>query len=549
MKKQTEKIEFDDFSLLWKDNHNIKRNTILLDENIMKDLGLYDICKTVTETQEEYEYMLVQMQNLCCNSNDIFYRQEIFSDFFYNESMLDKFSDALLALQTLENLQRYRISQPDDKKQQFWKMINFLKELQVYVEAVKCLKNVLSESSISSEGLIRLENILDQIYNESGFALLQKDIAGLTDDVSKIKSLTLGVNLDDNLNPTEVILTSVNEDTVKESKSIMSGFKEFIYKSAALNNGDFQLVHKMKQLPMTERSSLMLDLTKNIEQSLENIFIKMKKSLSKYVNLQGYGLIKIIPELKFYLQLVKLFKRLSENGFSVCKPALITDKTGILHMDGLYNVRLAFSMIETGKNEMITNDLHFDNRSNIYILTGPNRGGKTILTQAAGQAVVFMQLGGFVPCSAMEGSILSGIFSHFPADENDTLSYGRLGEEAMRIHSIIKKMNPNSLLLLNETYATTSFSDGLYMAKDLIRYLKFRGINCIYNTHMHELASDIESLNHYEGKGIVKSLVMGIEGGKRLYKVKFGDPDYNSHAMDIAIKYGVTFEQMLHPQG
>lgn len=549
MKQADNQVQFNEFSLLWRDVSTMQEHAFLLDKNVIKDLGLYDICHMLTETETQYNYLLEQMSNLCCDTEDIRYRQEIFRDFYYNEKLRSEFSEALLSLQTLDDLQKYRIHQPDQKEQQLWKMINYLKELQVYVEAVTGLKDTLSHSDITSWGLHRMKALLDAIYNESGFAMLQKDIQALTDDISKIKSLTLGVNLDENLNPTEVILSSINENTVSDSTSIMSGFKEFIYKSAALNNGDFRLVHKLKQAPLTERSSIMLDLTKNIEHALGSIMTKLKKNLAKYVNLQGYGFIKLIPEIRMYLKLVEMFKQLEVNGFSVSMPQLLTDDRGTLNVNGLYNIRLAFSMAKDGKNDMVSNDLIFDDSHNIYILTGPNRGGKTILTQAVGQAVVFMQLGAFVPCSHMESGIVQGIFTHFPADENDTISYGRLGEEAMRINHIIRHMKKNSLLLLNETYATTSFSDGLYMAKDLLRYLKLSHVNCIYNTHMHELAADIEHLNTLEGDGAIASLVMGIDEGKRLYRARICKPDNNSYAMDIAFKYGVTFDQLMTCHG
>lgn len=545
MKQINNQVQFGEFSLLWKNVDTMQSHVFSLDKNVIKDLGLYDICSMLAETESQYQYLLEQMSNLCCDAEEMQYRQEIFCDFYYNEELCDAFSDALLSLQTLEDLQKYRIKQPDNREQQLWKMINYLKELQVYVEALEKLRTILSDSNIASEGLFCMKNLLDSICNESGFSMLQKDISALTDDVSKIKSLTLGVNLDENLNPTEVILTSMNEAKVSDSTGIMSGFKEFIYKSAALNNGDFRLVHKMKQAPLTERSSLMLDLTKNIEHILGNIMTKLKKSLAQYVNLQGYGFIRLIPEIQMYLSLVSMFKQLEANGFTVSRPSLVPDREGVLHFKDLYNIRLAFSMTGNEKNEMVFNDLCFDDTHNIYILTGPNRGGKTILTQAVGQAVIFMQLGVFVPCSHMEAGIVSGIFTHFPADENDTISYGRLGEEAMRINNIVKRMNKGSLLLLNETYATTSFSDGLYMAKDLIKYLKLAHVNCIYNTHMHELASDIANLNTLDGDGVIASLVMGIEGGKRLYKVRLCEPDKNSYAADIAFKYGVTFEQLM----
>lgn len=542
MKERRKENKVYDFSLLCKDRDT--EQYIRLSENTIKDLGLPQVCEMIIDDEEERKFLLDKMMQMNISYEDIIYRQEIFNDLYKNEAFVEKMSEALLSLRTLSDLQKYRVKRPNEK-QNIWTMINYLKELEVYIEAMEALMQSFNCCEVSSAGLLLLKEMVEEIYTESGFAILKNDIKKLTDDVSKIKSLTLGVNLDENLNPTEILLTSVNEEKISDNTGVMSGFMEFVRKSAALNNGDFRLVHGMKKAPLTERDSIMLDLTQRVEKVLSSIVNKMQKTLSKYVDMQGYQILTIVPEIKMYINVVKMLKKLERAGFCVTMPKVTKENKGNLTMTGIYNIRLALNMIADGERNMVVNDVDFDKNHNIYILTGPNRGGKTILTQAVGQAVVFMQLGAYVPCSSMSGDIVEGIFTHFPADENDTLSYGRLGEESMRINTIVKDMTEKSLLLLNETYATTSFSDGLYMARDLVRFLKLQNVKCIYNTHIHELAEYVDELNNYDGDGAIASLVMGIEVGKRLYKAEIRKPDGNSFARDIAEKYGVTFEQMV----
>ena len=76
---------------------------------------------------------------------------------------------------------------------------------------------------------------------------------------------------------------------------------------------------------------------------------------------------------------------------------------------------------------IVANDIDFDDESGrIYILTGPNRGGKTTFTQAVVLAVLLAQNGIYAPCRDLKISPCDNIFTHCPADENDTVDLGRL---------------------------------------------------------------------------------------------------------------------------
>ena len=67
----------------------------------------------------------------------------------------------------------------------------------------------------------------------------------------------------------------------------------------------------------------------------------------------------------------------------------------------IYNLKLAINKVGGEEIDIITNDIDFDDRYRIFILTGPNRGGKTIFTQAVGLAVLMAQWGVSVPASSL----------------------------------------------------------------------------------------------------------------------------------------------------
>lgn len=83
---------------------------------------------------------------------------------------------------------------------------------------------------------------------------------------------------------------------------------------------------------------------------------------------------------------------------------------------------------------------------------------------------------------------------------------------------IFKAAGKRSLLLLNESFSTTSFEEGYYIARDVVRILKRLGVRTIYNTHMHKLAREAETLNKEEtGDSQIASLVAETEDGQRSY--------------------------------
>ena len=100
-------------------------------------------------------------------------------------------------------------------------------------------------------------------------------------------------------------------------------------------------------------------------------------------------------------------------------------------------------------------------------------------------------------------------------------------------------------MLLNETFSTTSFEEGYYIARDSVKALLAKGVRTIYNTHMHKLGEDADELTRESSSAGAASLVMRTEEGKRSFRVALAQPEGSSYARDIAEKYGVTYDMLV----
>ena len=125
------------------------------------------------------------------------------------------------------------------------------------------------------------------------------------------------------------------------------------------------------------------------------------------------------------------------------------------------------------------------------------------------------------------------------------MDLGRLGEECVRFKEMFSAATGKSLLLLNETFSTTSFEEGYYIARDSVKALLTKAARTIYNTHMHKLGEDAGDFSLENTGAGAASLIMKTEDGRRSFKVALARPEGSSYAKDIAEKYGVTYEMLI----
>lgn len=510
-----------------------------LNDNTINDLSIDFLALNLAETTDEQSRLKQMLYNMPVSRDIIEYRQEIYKDLKDFPDVCNELCEIFdrMNFYTQENIRNL------NEKSSIWELVARLRSLQNYVDSVSQLQKLLKDKNFTSRGMKTLYEHIERIHSEGGFSELEKDLEAIGEDVNSIHSMTLGVNFDSNFFPHEVGILSLNNYYFGE-KGMLERFFKF-HKKGNSEDTDltpFTMLTHPKVLS-ADTSPLMNNLTRLVEQMLPTATKKILRVLKKYTDISASAIAGCADELMFYIRFINLEKKLTENNLPCCMPEFSDNDTVF---SDVYNVKLAIHSINTvAENATVCNDLHFTKDDNILILTGPNRGGKTIITQGIGLAVLMFQLGVFVPCRSGKIKLCDGIYTHFPADENQTVTLGRLGEESERFSNICKIASSDSLLLFNESFATTSHNESLYIAEDVIKYLTCLGARACFNTHLHELAENIENLSCDKSICGCASVVMGKRDSENAYKISYEKPDGKSYAHSIAYQYGITLDQLL----
>ncbi len=550
-----------------------------LSETACHDLGLDMICRQITDNQKEQNLIIGILSNMTADPEAAVYRQKVFVDILRHPDLRKRLTELFDRLEFIRSFSS--IHKESEEKLGLWHLLHRLDELHDYIQCVEAMQNCLSEAELRSEGLLGFRNFIDELYHEACFAEMKKDIAELKKKSSSIQSVTLGINVNERFEAISMGLISVNNKPFRKS-GIVSNFADalssrnrihegtewngdmhyhqiekqqdnalyaFIEKTAGISVAqsapyiENRMVSTIVNTPDDDgasRTTFYLDNTLN--KMLDSLVKKLRDTLTKYANIAIVNISHIIPEFIYYIRFAEFISAGMERGFRFCEAQLMENDDISMDAKDLYNLKLAVTM--ENKDEIVYNDLRFDNEHTVYILTGANRGGKTTITQAVGLLFVLAQGGIYVPASGFAYKPVDCIYTHFPADEDKTMDLGRLGEECVRFKDMYFDCTKDSLLLLNETFSTTSFEEGFYIAKDSVRALLKKQVRTIYNTHMHKLAADVDEINK-ESCGIKSSsLIMKNDGGKRSFKVEIARPEGMSYARDIAEKYGITYEML-----
>lgn len=558
-------MELKKFSLLYPRGSQANYKT--LNKEAINDLSIDFICDMLTQDSYENKSIRQLLVNITDDEKVIKYRGDIFDDFLRFKKLRE---DLMALLEKLKDLREIERFQKDTEAPSLWQLINRLRELDGYVDCITSIKETLESIDIKSQGLKELRENVQEIYADSGFPLLKADIIDTLNEARNLKSITLGVNLDDLLKPKSVGVISLNDKHFTDS-GILKRFMSFATKQSELNHGTDvsaftsfhyanpstssfgiskvvvgaqQDVSNIDNSGLTGADPMSEALKKVVTDILKRTVNKIKSIINKYTNISGYSFVELMPEIVFYIRFSELCDKVRELGYPLCKAQVEAKENRSCDIKDVYNVKLAIKAVKEGSFEIVTNDFTFDDNGRVYILTGPNRGGKTTVTQAVGLAFLLAQNGIYVPATSMTFSPCDSIYTHFPADENDTVDLGRLGEESKRLSEIFSTASRYSLLLLNESLATTNVAEGLYIAKDVVKSMRYLGVRSIFNTHMHELARSLDEVNSVQGDSVVESMVTGVENGHRSFKISIAPPQGVSYAKDIAVKYGVTFDSI-----
>lgn len=159
------------------------------------------------------------------------------------------------------------------------------------------------------------------------------------------------------------------------------------------------------------------------------------------------------------------------------------DSQDILIQGGKHPI-VAATLLE----KFIANDTQLTDAQSLWIVTGPNMGGKSTYLRQVALICLIAQTGCFVPATAAKLPILDRIFTRIGA--GDFLAQGKSTFliEMEETAQILQHATKQSLVILDEVGRGTSTYDGLALAQAIVEYI-FEKIKarCLFATHYHEL--------------------------------------------------------------
>ncbi len=184
------------------------------------------------------------------------------------------------------------------------------------------------------------------------------------------------------------------------------------------------------------------------------------------------------------------------------------------------------------QNHFIPNDTQLCDEKTLWIITGPNMGGKSTYLRQVALISIMAQCGSFVPAQSANVPLFDKIFSRIGAGDNVAGGKSTFLVEMEETALICTQATPKSLIIFDEIGRGTSTFDGLAIAQAVIEYIySIVKARCLFATHYHEL-----TVLQKQFPGIVcyhaasKKTVAGIS---LLYSILEGHAD-GSFGIDVA---------------
>lgn len=566
------------FSLLWEDEESCREwrgSLYVRDRGYIDDLNLGLVYEEVCRAGrfgEQYDFSEVFLHP-CARVSTVAFRQKIMGQLYQDELLYEAALEFVACVSEVQQrLERFdgatakkavaadRVAMAArvaaGRKAALAGNVAVGKEAMAPMDGKRDeIKKMIAALQIRYDFLESLGNVCKKVsgYVKKGTPLSEcaEKLADFVSDsrvVLEIEELSEFLSALDGAAPCSILL---NKDRGQNCRSLVidpegtreCGYTERLLKSAEPFLGKYDF--KVRVYQNTDISYLDKKLQEHICRQQPQLVSGLESLYEKYGNYDIFQFDRIAKELVFYLACIRFVQRYEEAGFFFTMPVCNTLQGS--EVRDAYDMTLGINLYRNNRGcRVVPNNYSFDEKKNVFILTGANQGGKTTFIRSVGLIQCLAQVGMFVPCRRASLKMAEQIHTHFSREDESGASVGRFEQEMQRIHEILANLKDGSMILLNETFTSTQRTVAVVLLRRLLQEMDRRHCCGGLVTHFYEVCDGLEGDSFYS---LVTEVAGDGESKERTYRIREGESFRYSFAKDIAVKCGVTFEGLMERCG
>jgi len=476
------------------------------------DLNLDQIIDAVTAGKQEYN-LKPFFYNSLNDIDTIKYRQEIMRD-LENKTLFKHIKSFAQKMHTM----RVHLALADKLYYKYNKEGWFLETIEIYCDAVNCLVHDLSLLFLKSRGFLTFREYLTNYAKSDRFTSLLAETKKLIADLSAVRYCLLikGNHVKVRKYESEIDYSTEVEGTFEKFKQgAVKDYRVEFYTDAGMNHIEGQIVELVAKL-------------------YPDIFLNLNNYCAKNGNYPDEKIAVFDREIQFYIAYLEYVAILKRAGLRFCYPEISNTRKEVYDYEG-FDLALAYKLITENKS-LVCNDFYLKDQERIFVVSGPNQGGKTTFARTFGQLHYLGSIGCPVPGREAQLFLFDRIFTHFEKEENINTLRGKLQDDLVRIYDILNQATSNSIIVINEIFTSTTLQDAILLSKKVMEKIIELDLLCVWVTFIDELASFGE-----ETVSMV-STVVPENPALRTYKIIRKPADGLAYAISIAEKYLLTYD-------
>ena len=478
------------------------------------DLSLNQLVEKLAAARAEYDLAALFEQPLQ-NVDAIVYRHQVMRDLENPAAFRCIASFAEQMQRMRQQLAQMRKLYYEQQKQRW-----FVHSAETYRAAVVRLRNDLDCVDLQSDGLRRFRSYLRD-YTAS------RTFNAMTAELDRTLSALQGVRYS--------ILIKSNGFKVQKYANESDYSSQVAAVFARFQQGDVK-DYRVEFREATDMNHIEAKVLEFVAMLYPQVFASLVAFCKDFGEYLDPTLARFDREIQFYAAYLDFIRPLKRAGLSFCYPEVSSD-TKQVHATDAFDLVLAAKLVPA-QAPVVCNSFYLRDPERIFVVSGPNQGGKTTFARMFGQLHHLASLGLPVPGGDARLYLCDALYTHFEREEKITNLRGKLEDDLVRVHAVLQQATTDSIIIMNEIFTSTTLNDAVFLAGKVMERITEMDCLCVCVTFLDELASLSEKIVS------MTSTVDPDDPTVRTYKVVRRTADGRAYAISLAEKYRLTYDPL-----